>query len=357
MAPRTISQIAGEFGLTQGAASDPFARSEEATLNVISKSLADLRSQITEEQAARGFGRSSFTEGIAAQREADVLAKTGVSFAQARTAEDLRQRDFERGIIGQAVTADIQTGQILPAQTAAERELITARAGAETGLIGARAGAEESLIGARGTEQRTTLAQQIAGEEQLATVKAEQARQTLAQQISGEQELVAQRAQEQRETLADQLAGREREIAVTGEQSRALETLRQTGQQAAITAQAEAAGEQARLTQAEQAEQALTLQSAASANRIQQIQEQGAQELARIDKQYDRIKEQLPEELKLKADEKIRVIKEKLNYELQQNIVDTSIQAISTYILSNLGGGGGSPIELPTELSNITDIA
>ena len=54
MAPRTISQIAGEFGLSRNSTADPFAKSEQATLDIISQQLSEFRSQAVESQSASG---------------------------------------------------------------------------------------------------------------------------------------------------------------------------------------------------------------------------------------------------------------------------------------------------------------
>ena len=99
MAPRTISQIAGEFGLSRGATADPFSRQEAAVLDNVQKSLDELRSQNQDLSSRRGFGRSTFSDAIFAKQSGDVLSNVNVALAGARTDEALREADFERGII------------------------------------------------------------------------------------------------------------------------------------------------------------------------------------------------------------------------------------------------------------------
>lgn len=106
---RTISQIAGEFGLARSADTDPFQKQEEAVRANVQRSLADSRSQQLESQAARGLGRSSFTEGLFARKEADVMGQVESQFAQTRLNEELQERQFERGIISEELGADRQS--------------------------------------------------------------------------------------------------------------------------------------------------------------------------------------------------------------------------------------------------------
>jgi hypothetical protein len=175
--PRTISQIAGEFGLARGASGDPFLQQEQAVLSNIQGTLEQLRSQEQERAQATGFGRSSFTEGLIKQQEADILSNIGTEFARSRTEEALRERDFERGIVREQLGADIQSR-----------------------LLGEQTQAETGLIGTRGAQERQTLAQQISGEERLAQVRGEQARDV-------ELAAIEARGQEQRQTLTQQIAG------------------------------------------------------------------------------------------------------------------------------------------------------
>lgn len=180
---RTISQIAGEFGLARGAAGDPFAAQEEAVLKNVQQSLADIRSQQLESAAARGFGRSSFTEGAFARQTADVLGQVGQQFAQARTQEALAERQFERGLISEQLGADVQS-RLLQQQSQQRLEELGAQAGFETGLIGERA-----------AQQRLTLQEQISGELSTLRESGEQARLTQQERFQGEQGIIAQQAQ------------------------------------------------------------------------------------------------------------------------------------------------------------------
>ena len=193
MAPRTISQIAGEFGLSRGATSDPFSRQETAVLSNIQRSLDDIRSQQLESSSARGFGISSFTEGAFARQTADIIGDVGAQFAQARTQEALREADFERGIISEELGAD-RASRALRERTAAE-----------TGLIGVRTGAESDLISARGQQERATLAEQIAGQERLAEIQGAEQRLTQEQRIGGELALTGERGAQERDRKSTRL--------------------------------------------------------------------------------------------------------------------------------------------------------
>ena len=201
MAPRTISQIAGELNINRNATPDPFSQEEQAVLKNVKRTLENLRSVSESQSAAKGFGRSTFEEGIRAQQEADVLGQTAAQFARGRTQEALAERQFERGLIGQEAAADI-----------------------EGRLIGERAQAETGLIGARGTEQRLTLADQIAADvaarERGAELEAEriglageEQRLTLADQLAGQRGLSSQQAQQQLTQLKAQQTGQERLVS------------------------------------------------------------------------------------------------------------------------------------------------
>lgn len=152
---RTISQIAGEFGLTRNATKDPFASQEKAVTEQIKRQLAEQQSRQLESASARGLGRSTFTEALLAQQSGDVLGRVGSEFAKARTQEALRENDFQRDIIRDQLGADI----------------------------------ENRLIGDRGEQDRLTLTQQLLGGTKQIQERGNQDRQTLAQQIAGQERL------------------------------------------------------------------------------------------------------------------------------------------------------------------------
>jgi hypothetical protein len=108
---RTITQIAGDYGISQNANKDIFANTEAATLAQVDKTLAEMRSQNNELNAAKGMGRSTFSDAIQAQQEKDVLAPVFTQFAQARQAEDINQANFGRSVISQGIAADIYSQQ------------------------------------------------------------------------------------------------------------------------------------------------------------------------------------------------------------------------------------------------------
>lgn len=336
MAPRTISQIAGEFGLARGSAGDPFAQQETAVLGNISRSLEDIRSQQLEGAQARGFGRSSFTEGAFARQTADVVGQVGQQFAQARTQEALRETGFERDIISQELGADRQI-RFLGEQTAAEQELIGSRAQAETGLIGAR-----------GVEQRATLADQLSGERELSAL---QAQQRLTEQAAGgalETQFIEARGAEQRAAIQEQTAAQEQLTRLGAQEER--QTLEQRSQSAleqlnvsniARQQLAETTGEQQRLTQAESfAQQGQILQQQAAV-RTQEINLQFENDLAALDARFDRIRADLPFELEQKALYQKEILEKQLQVQREQKIVDTAIQTSLNYVLGNLSTEGG----------------
>jgi len=387
---RTISQIAGEFGLSRGASADPFSQQETAVLGNVQRSLDDIRSQQLESSSARGFGRSSFTEGAFARQTADVVGQVGQQFAQGRTQEALRESDFERGIISQEIGAD-RASRALTETTAAEQRLIGSRAEAETGLIGARGDVEERLTGVRGAQERLTLADQIAGESGLIGARGEQTRQTQEAQIAGESSLIGTRGQQERQTLADQIAGQssissqqaeqrltelqrqgsieEGLVGTRGQEQRQNIAAQQQSSQALATTSAEqqrltladqagfamqqtqennaareqlalTSGEQQRLTQAESfIAQGQQIQQQADL-RITEANNQFANESKLLDEKFDRIREELPFELQQKAKYEKEVLQTRLEIEREQTIIDTAIQTALSYIVGNLSGTG-----------------
>jgi hypothetical protein len=346
MAPRTISQIAGEFGLARGAASDPFAQQETAVLSNVQRTLEDIRSNAEETASAKGFGRSSFTEGVIQRKEADVFGQVGAQFAQARTADALAEKQFERGIISEELGAD-RSSRALTESVFAEKELIGARATSETGLIGAR-----------GAEQRTTLADQIAGQASLSTQQASQREQEIQQQQAAESgligtrssasideiqakavsssQLITQEAQEKRLTLADQSAAAIEQINAAAQGREAL----------AVTG-----GEQARQTQAENyIEQGKIVNQQAQA-RLDEINANFEKESQLLTERFDRIRADLPFELQQKARYEKEILEKELEVRREQNMIDTVIQTSLSYVLGNLSTEGG----IGTGLANILD--
>ena len=98
MATRTISQIAGDFGLARGSNPKVFKKAEKATLGTIDKHLNQLQSNIAAGAFGRGQGRSTFSEGLFQQERADILGRVGQQFAQARLSDVLADRQSDRGL-------------------------------------------------------------------------------------------------------------------------------------------------------------------------------------------------------------------------------------------------------------------
>lgn len=347
MAPRTISQIAGEFGLARGASSDPFSRQEAAVLENVQRSLSENRSRAEELAARKGFGRSTFSEGLFEKQAGDVLSNVNVALSRARTDEALREADFERGIIAQELGADRQS-RLLQEQTAAET----------------------SLIGARGEQQRSTLADQILGNVELARVQAEEARATQAQQISGEAGLIGARGAEERLTLQGRgdveaelirARGAQDILAIEARQASSKELITQEAEQKRKTIQEQSrlafeqlkesnaaqerlaitTGQQQRLTQAEsyiEKNKAIQLQSQ---NRIAEINLQYQNDLKAMNERFDRIRADLPFELQEKAKYEKDVLNTQLNIIREQKLTDTVIQTTLSYLLSNFESLGG----------------
>mgnify|MGYP003634524837 FL=1 len=155
---RTISQIAGEHGLNRNSTKDPFAAQEKAVTDQVSKQLEESQSRQLESASSRGFGRSSFTEGAFAREREGVFGALGTEFARARNDESLRERGFERDIISNQLGADITSRQ----QTEA------------------------------GTQQRLTLADQLAGESGFIGQRGEENRLTQDSSLQGQSGLLAQ---------------------------------------------------------------------------------------------------------------------------------------------------------------------
>lgn len=346
MAPRTISQIAGEFGLARGATSDPFAQQETAVLSNIQRSLDDIRSNAEEAAAAKGFGRSSFTEGVIGRKEADVFGQVGAQFAQARTADALAEKQFERGIISEELGAD-RASRALTESVFAEKE-----------LIGARTAGEADLIGARGVEQRTTLADQIAGQASLSAQQATQREQEIQQQQAAETGLIGTRSASKIDEIQAQAVSssqlitkeaQEKRLTLAEQSEAAIDQINAAAQgreELAVTS-----GEQARLTQAENyIEQGKIVEQQAQA-RINEINANFEKESQILTQRFDRIREDLPFELQQKAKYEKEVLEKKLEVTREQQMIDTVIQTSLSYVLGNLSTEGG----VGTGLTNILD--
>lgn len=148
MAPRTISQIAGEHALAREAKKDTFAREEQAVVNTTKRALDELRSQHIEQAAARGQGRSTFQDAIFAKKEADVFSNLSAQFANARTQEVLKENQFERDIIKSAIGTDNESR--LLAQKGLQDISLEQEKGSQ-GLL---------LTGEKGLQDRLSLADQ-----------------------------------------------------------------------------------------------------------------------------------------------------------------------------------------------------
>lgn len=111
---RTLTAIQGEYGLPSNAQSDMFSSSEESVYKSIEKALAQQNSQSIEQMAGRGMGRSSFTEGLLQQKQADVMNNMFSQFAQARTgytqAMDLQKLSNQGKIDAAIAEAQLKRG-------------------------------------------------------------------------------------------------------------------------------------------------------------------------------------------------------------------------------------------------------
>ena len=167
MAGRTITQIAGNYGLTQNANKDIFADSEAATIATVNKTLAQLRSNNDEINAAKGFGRSTFGDAITAQQQNDVLNPVFANFAQARQQEDLNQANFGRQVIAAGVGADITSNAAIQNQALNEKTI-----GYQTGV---QTAAQQTLSAQQGQIQNAnTLSQINANQAAQSKINAEQ---------------------------------------------------------------------------------------------------------------------------------------------------------------------------------------
>lgn len=390
MAPRTMSQIAGEFGLSRNSTADPFAKSEQATLDIISQQLSEFRSQAVESQSARGFGRSTFDEAVLRRQETDVLGQVGSQFAQARTTDDLRERDFERGLLTRGIEADITTDQLLPAQTAAERELIGARGGeqrltladqlaGDTQLTELRGDIESGLLDTRGDQSISQIQEQVIGEEQLIGTRGEEQRTTLAAQLAGTESQIAQEAGERRTTaefqselvrglLPDQTAseqaliesrGAEQRQGITAQAAAESPLISQRGEEQRLTLQDQIAGSleqvqadiagkleltsaggvEDRLTVAERFQQEGFLSTQRSVERINEINADATNKLTELRERFSIMRESLPEELRLKADAEVRVLEKQIEVEREATIIDMVINTTVGYMASIFSTG------------------
>ena len=206
MAGRTITQIAGNYGLTQNANKDIFADSEAATLATVNKTLAQLRSNNDEINAAKGFGRSTFGDAITAQQQNDVLNPVFAGFAQARQQEDLNQANFGRQVIAAGVGADITSNAAIQNQALNEKTI-----GYQTGV---QTAAQQTLNAQQGQIQNAnTLSQINASQEAQAKINAQQGQiqnTNTADQIRASQEaqakLAVQAGEIQKSTTAAQIS-------------------------------------------------------------------------------------------------------------------------------------------------------
>lgn len=250
---RTISEIKGEFGLSDDASKDPFKETEEAVLKTVQDTLAEVRSVDEERLAAKGLGRSTFHFAAQKQQEEGILSDINQQFAQARLQENLRERQFERGIVERGVAADI-------GEEAAQAEF-----GRTTDL----------------------LTQQTEKQKEIAEFSTEQSKELLAEQ---------QRLSEQTAT-----AGLERQKEISEFQ----QELGEETAEAALGRQEQLAG-----TQAELAERQLRTQG--EVQRLN-IDRQHQNDLASLQEQ-SRIKmENLPEELRLTAAKELQLLTQELD--------------------------------------------
>lgn len=334
MAPRTISQIAGEFGLARGANADPFSQQEQSVLGNVQRSLEEIRSQQLESAAARGFARSSFTEGAFARQTEGVVGQVGQQFAQARTQEALREKDFERGIIESQLGADIKT-RLFGEQVKGETQLIGARGGQERLTLAQQLAGEERLIGTRAQEETGLIGER--GQQRIGEITAQAGVQAAlsaqeSEQRTTEQRLGFQEQQQASQALATTQA-EERRITLADQSRFALEQLQE--QQVGREKLAGVTGTEQRLTQAEsfaQQGQQLTQQAGIRLNEIQQTFDN---DILRLNARFDRIRADLPFELEQKAIFEKDVLIKELEVRRDQKMIDNIIQTTVAFAMSN----------------------
>lgn len=105
----TISEIAGEYGIDTTNDSDPFAAVEQSTRDTLSSVLTELGSNQEELNAAKGFGRSTFHEAIAAKQQGDIITQSLADINRYRATDVINKNEFERGIISNRIASDVNT--------------------------------------------------------------------------------------------------------------------------------------------------------------------------------------------------------------------------------------------------------
>lgn len=159
---RTITAIQGEYGLPKLAQSDMFSSSEESVLKNIEKAVAQQNSQTIEQMAGRGMGRSSFTEGLMQQKQADIYGNVFNQFAQNRMGYDtqlgLQQNQYQNSLGLQSANTQNQLqagtdylGRSLPYNLATNMMSSNAKGGntgsSLGGLVGSAFGPLGSIAG------------------------------------------------------------------------------------------------------------------------------------------------------------------------------------------------------------------
>ena len=336
---RTISQIAGDFGLAQNATQDPFAKTEEATLQNLQRQLSEMRSQSQELAAAQGVGRSTFQQGVQARQEEGIVGSVLQQLQGARLQEDLAQRAFERGIVGAGVQADL-------AEQAAQ-----AGFGRQVGLLGTQAD-----IATQAREQQASIASALTEQQAGVSERLAEQQGRLQADLAGTQSELQQQRQEQLFEQQEQLTQQQADIATQARAQQAGLTTQQMFEQEGIATRAreQAAGltsqqlqQQAQIDRDRLAQQAGIESGLISDRSVAQIQA--------INQQFDNDINRLQEQIRLlpaEIDEKIRFSNETKLAELQlakQNALDqVSIQAVGSFLFDLLGSSD--------VLSGLTDI-
>ena len=115
MARQTIAEIVGEYGLSQNATFDPFAKTEKSVYDSVNRALEEVRSSEMESAVGRGMGRSSFTQGNINRREADVMGGVSSQLASNRM-------NFDVSTITDALKSNLQQ-DVLGTQSSLESDL------------------------------------------------------------------------------------------------------------------------------------------------------------------------------------------------------------------------------------------
>lgn len=269
---RTITEIAGTYGLPQDATADPLKQVEATIMEGVKKTLGEVRSTTEEIAAAKGVSRSTFTEQAQIKQEGDILSTVASQLAGYRAQDVLAQKQAERQILQAGIQTDIQK-ELIGVQTLSQKELTSQQFENQQTLMNQQAKLAEEAKTADVVRQKEIMAEQTRLQEQ---INAQQAQfQKEAQAISGGQQLTAIQEQARQNAMLQGVATMEQLKLVDAGQINQLATIAASARsQMDIIDKQYATGE---LSAANALGRQLTLTQDNLANQINYLREQTAQ--------------------------------------------------------------------------------